>query len=993
MAQGPTVAAQVELLGLRTDTPASKCPTNYSPDCSDLIFAPGETSSRPPFLASITLPAEALFYKEFTARDGSLKRVALDINGVLYSIDEAGTPTQIDQVVAGSSVSSIIAYGRIYMAFYKDGQAVDAPRQWDGKNVRRVSQGAPGAPPRVSNYTISATSIDSAVRDNNIVTIVTSSPHGLIVGYSARIAGLLPALQNITSIVIDNDTNPGVAIVTTPAPHGFVPGNSVEINGVTPIVPGGSFVSWSRTDTIVTVTTSLPHGIIPGATALVELNTDGYGAAVITSVPTPTTFTFSNSGGNGSGSVGSVLLPWPFPDGTLFQIQATPTSTTFEISVTASSGTWNSGTIGFEWDGSFYVETVPDATTFTYRQIGPNATADPASLGTVTPTGQLAAGDHLVAQHFITDTGFVTPPSPQVKFTASGGQYALIEDLAIGPPNVIARILSFTPVNGSSRYFLQQPARIAGIQVSTSTRVNDNTTTSVVVDFSDITLQTGQQIDIDGYNLPLNTPLNLPRAVRWYGDRLFWVGEKNTVFGFLNMGMDGGTHSASTLPLGWTPVGNPSVVQAGFMPALEVTGPDSGEIWQPASLSTEGAIILQPSQPYSLRFWMDGSSSKIGSLQAIISSASSGFTSTAMFALSQLNGSAYYTMDFNVPVPSVIPADMRLTVKFVGLVGTARYRDLQPIFASNPNRNPIARASYIQNPENYDIVTGNIGPNNDSTELRGLFFLGQNLYFVTAQTLQFASNITNSEPSSWYVDCISDKCGAFNQECIAVGKGWAAWGGPLGAFWFTGGIPRNIAEVIMPTWRELSTVTNAIDDATFERVYFGVVDKHGNRKIMVYDYHETNLGGPGKWCPWNRPVQWIAYSSTGSKFLFGVKVYGISDELGIEDEDLGPIGAYNVFSPIAASMFQKNYSYLGLEIDGDGPLTPFCYTGTLATPTETLNAQNLATLTDTVAEWPMNVRGRRLWMKVGQPGVRFSLRNMSVIHNVVDSNAPVSGVR
>lgn len=970
------IAEVLEFYGLRTDTPQAKCPANYSPDCSDMVFSVGGVATRNPFKSFQAMPAEIVAREEFTCKDGSLQVVALDVAGNLYA-----NGTVIDTVASGSSMNAVAAYGRLYMSFFNNNGGSDAPRQWDGKNIYRVSQGGPGAPPRISNLSLPATSIASGSRTANEVTIDTTTPHGLLRGYLATISAVDALIQNITSIVIDNGALPGIGVVTVPTPHGLVPGNAVAINGVQPITVGGSITAWNRASGLVTATTATAHNLAVGSTPLVELNTDGFGPVVVLAVLSATVFTFANSGGNGTGTAGSIQMPWPFADGTLFTITAVPTSTTFQFDINFTDGTWTTGNISFDWNGSFFVESVNSATEFTYRQIGPDATI--TSGGLVTPTGQIPAGDHLVCQHFITKTGFLTAPSPSVRFTASGGQYVQIDDLAIGPANVQARALSFTGANGSRFFMLLIPAQVNGLQVSTATVVNDNTTTSAVMDFSDVSLLSSFAIDVPGNNLFQQIALNLPRGIDWYADRLFWIGEKNTVIGFLNMGMDGGTLASSALPLGWNLIsGAPTIAQVGIMPAL--TG--SGMIRQGAATTAKGVAILQPNLKYSLRARLSA-----GTLEAAITSASMGFSSTVN--LTAANG--YATGNFTLPMPASIPPDMMISVVIAG----ATVRDLQMIYADNPNRNPLARPSYVQNPEAYDALTGNIGPNDDPGELRAIFVLQESLHFITTNRLYSVQQIGNSEPSSWDPFQISDRCGAFNANSVDTGKGWAAWGGSDGAFWYGGGIPQKVSATIAPTWNNINTVNKTFNDSQAERVYFAITSSLGIKSILVYDYHEIGLNGPGKWCPWARALNWVSNSSTGPVFVFGQNFYHLSTTVGEADDNLGNINAYYTFAPFGASMFRKTYNYLGLKITGAGSLTPFIYTSTLQKPPVTLNGQELSTLLDTVAEWQtMNLKGRLAFLKLGQQGmlggvnVQYALESVTSIYQS-DPNTPISGVR
>jgi hypothetical protein len=147
-----------------------------------------------------------------------------------------------------------------------------------------------------------------------------------------------------------------------------------------------------------------------------------------------------------------------------------------------------------------------------------------------------------------------------------------------------------------------------------------------------------------------------------------------------------------------------------------------------------------------------------------------------------------------------------------------------------------------------------------------------------------------------------------------------------------------------------------------------------------------------KWCPWNRPFDWVCNSASGTIFVIGSTFYRLDTAEGTTDDNLGDIGGYYVFAAAGSSAWQKNYSQAFFEIDGVGILTPFVYASTLDTVTDTLKGQQLSTLIDSVAEWPMNTRGRKLWAKLGQAGVHYSLQSATIVYTP-DPNAPVSGVR
>jgi hypothetical protein len=335
---------------------------------------------------------------------------------------------------------------------------------------------------------------------------------------------------------------------------------------------------------------------------------------------------------------------------------------------------------------------------------------------------------------------------------------------------------------------------------------------------------------------------------------------------------------------------------------------------------------------------------------------------------------------------------MLFSIAFQNLGGTAFVRQFQMIYADNPNRNPIARFSYTQNPQANDALTGNAGPNDDPTELMATAVLQESLYFITQRGFYRIQQIGNTEPSSWYPEQIAQDCGAFNANSVVTGKGWIAWAGPEGVFWYAGGIPQKITATIAPTWRSVAGITNVFNDADAERVYFGTVNSAGTPSSMVYDYHEIGIGGPGKWCPWNRPVSWVSDSASGPVFAMNKSFYRLDTLEGIADDDLGNIGGYYTFAPVAFSLVRKSFYYMGLEITGTGTLTPFLSARRPSEITQTLHGADLAALTDVVAEWNVDIDGRFAFLKVGQPGVQFEMQSFALVYQQ-DPNQPTSGVR
>jgi len=113
-------------------------------------------------------------------------------------------------------------------------------------------------------------------------------------------------------------------------------------------------------------------------------------------------------------------------------------------------------------------------------QVGPAespSVADSSTVCSITP------GVHQCSVVFVTRQGFWTAPSPPVSWTSTGNKVN-VTNIPTGPSNVVQRLLIFTAEAGANFY-----------NVPASMTLNDNTSTSVTVDFSDAILLSGQSMD------------------------------------------------------------------------------------------------------------------------------------------------------------------------------------------------------------------------------------------------------------------------------------------------------------------------------------------------------------------------------------------------------------------------------------------------------------------------------------------------------------------
>ena len=798
-------------------------------------------------------------------------------------------------------------------------------------------------------------------RVNNKVLASTAAAHNLRIGYRVNVSGVTDATQNLTSIVINNNVLSGIAVVSVATPHGFVPGNEVSLLNVSPVTLGGGFVSFTTFNFVATITTAGAHGILAGAKVIVSLGTGGIPVEkVVSTVPAPNKFTVDTPTGNDTQSVGSATLVWPAASGDVFAIIATPSPTTFEIPINYSNGTWTSGAVNFPWNGTFYVSAVPTATSFNYDQSGPNATIN-SGTGTVTPVGQAAAGTHKCVVVFQTRTGYQTSPSIPVTFTASGSQYVLVSDIPIGPSNVVARVLAFTSAEGGRYFYLPVAPQLNSEVIGTSTVVNDNITTSAVFDFSDQALLAASAIDIPGNNLFNQVVLGPCLGVFPYAGRMFAWGERNKVQQFVNMGFEGGySASAPTIPLGWTVQSGSLSAGGDYGAAFQFAGVgSSGAISQPAYQDQYGVAILLPNTGYTFRLWASG----LGTVKATMYSATVGALATATVNVSH----GFTEAAFNVKTSVTIPSDTVLTIES-SAVGTV-IDELELYYTDNPYLT-YTRASYINNPEAFDGISGLVGPANDPNPIRALFERRDVLHLLTSGpdgSLYEASNTPSGEPSTWNIQHISAKCGAISVWGDDKFEDWQVWLSDTGLRIYDGGAVDKMSQEVQPwfdSWNLNAKQFSVLANDPYERRIL-ILAATGTASITnecyQLDYRELNsasalsnstplrtgMGGKvyttditRKWCPWSIVANFcgLMQSAGGAEMVFCCgtgtvlsdpsfsAVYALGDTNGIDD-DYGPFSSfyttYNFISQDEAQALRlgahrKLYTYLSMYVQGVG---------------------------------------------------------------------------
>lgn len=662
----------------------------------------------------------------------------------------------------------------------------------------------------------------------------------------------------------------------------------------------------------------------------------------------------------------------------------------------------DTGSAQVSFDGTFPVASLPDATTFTYAQAGPD---ESTSGGTAAPVGNIAAGTHQVAVSFVTRQGYWTRPSPVGSWTAAGGRKARVSGIPTGPANVVARLLLFTPAGqaGAPSFYHLDPGPASS---PSSMRVADNTTTQVDVDFSDTELLAGLSV---GYLFDL---IELPEmaGVIAYRNRLFWWGERTGVWSgkngvWVNLTFDGGW--AGAVPLGWTadPTagagGSRETTLVAWGDAYRITGDGTsavrGKITQPATRDAAGVERISPRTEYTVRARvMAGGGLTQGTLHINLASASTGLL-TAGLAVSAAQaptaGFAEFTAQLTPPLEA-IPDDLVLQVYVDGTPTAGGWFVVDNIeiapTALGELAGSVVRASRLNDPESYDGVQGLlvIGPD-DGERITAAFVLRNNLYFVKEHSLWVTADDGLNEPARWPVEKVSDRVGTPSLDGVAVTEDAVILCGREGVYSFDGSAPEKLSQEIAadrrqlsegpgPSWDQVNWAAGerlwAVADPARRRLLVGVPTGGSTAPNVVLALH-YEWGGDALavasrwylfrqaplargWVPWRLVAAAAALverpDGTRRLWLGGVgtgKIYELSEAA--TDDDGAPIAAsYTTALVTGAELLgpaaggRKLFGWLRAHLEGSGPLAVALVTAVGAgRVTAATRAANLLTVT------------------------------------------------
>ncbi|HEV2298299.1 MAG TPA: hypothetical protein VGR72_07265 [Candidatus Acidoferrales bacterium] len=634
-------------------------------------------------------------------------------------------------------------------------------------------------------------------------------------------------------------------------------------------------------------------------------------------------------------------------------------------------------------------------------QVGPGegpAAADATDSGSISP------GAHQVVVIFVTRQGFWTAPSPPVTWTAAGGKKVNVTNIPTGPANVVARLLAFTAAGGVS--FFQVPATMT---------INDNTTTSLEVDFSDAILLAGVSMD----NLFANVELPDQLGVIPYSERLFWWGERAKMPNWRNLSFDGGWDSSGNgRPLGWQ-IGSPFGA-GGSRESLNVIWGDAykitadgltverGLIQQSAVTDAAGNPLLTINTDYSVRARVSRSVNLTqGTFRINVFSPSKGALGSGL-AVSQAQAQVNY-QEFTAQLifaQTPIPSDAVLRVYADGLpspAGEAFFVDNIEIFPTNTaNSSSVVRASRNGDPEAYDGVQGLIEVAvNNGQAIRAAFVIRNLLYFAKERSLYVTADDGTNEPAFWSVEEVSNSVGTPSAHGVGIGEDWVVIADRSGLYYFDGGVPQKLSQEIQPAWDAINwqygSALWVTVDTQHKRIYCGVPMGSATQpnQILVLDYSEgfadpivTMLYAPGrarKWVPWIISANSAAMveRSNGTASLFvgnnaaNGKIYQLTEGQ-FSDDGLAINSFYSTaFLSRTGATGRNLFGYLTTYAQGTGTLNVTAFTPGDATQS-ILGALALASPAGRDLELMTNVVGERVAYQFGTnaAGSWFSLTKL-----------------
>lgn len=808
--------------------------------------------------------------------------LALDAVGNIWQENVLTNPGFLTSIFTGiqpnSYCKSVTQFSREYMCFSNLQNGTDVPRQYDGTQFDRISQVGPGAAPSVSftqnGVTIVAT--PNGIKQNAAVTVPTTAGgnHSWLLwssGPSSTAAGnvltfifpsafTLPAGfaigQNVVIAGADtmNGYDPNNGSGSNPAFYTIIslgqpiPGQQTYDGFSVHLPQSGAYNAqtanpYTVQQTLATVftTTQVSNLQVGGQFTIAGAGvSDWDGTWTVVGTPNASqmaitdtsltgnvaTYTFVLSSGSTPTTGELVTVTGTFNGNGIFNVvNATITGvvgSTFTVTINNANVSSAAETGAAIINGSAF-------------QFDPEAIFSNSGGGSLVTAGNISAGERQCVCLFLTRNGFISPPSPIVKFSTTSASVVNLANIPTGPPDVIARILAFTGANGGNFFYIPINVTITSNGqpiVNSATVINDNVTTTATFSFSDAVLLAASAIDIQGNNTFNQKELGSSIWNISYADRMIYGLEQNKIQNLINWSFDGGVGNNSsvggggtvttTYPLGWTvdPVngnGGSVLVSPIFGNSYYIknssgsTQATYGEIFQGAYQDSFQVPIFLPFTQYSLRLAARCPSGlTTGSLVIDLFSPSTGlvYGSFVLPFVSMTTSMNIFTASllstpFTTPTGTgSVPQDLllRLYASGIGNGADVEIDRIEPFPTDQPTLTTQVQCSYVNNPEAFDGVTGLIGLSSQNQQpVYGGFVNYDLLYFLKSGSMYSTQDNGTTEPSGWSVREVSNKVGTCGPLAYDYGEEWmVTMSGPAGLYLFNGGEPIKMSQELQP---------------------------------------------------------------------------------------------------------------------------------------------------------------------------------------------------
>jgi hypothetical protein len=831
-------------------------------------------------------PPSFNYLKTFSETGGEVLTLALGSDGTIYQEDVNNLPGALTAVYSAiqpdSFAQSATVDDREFIAVSNLQNGTDIPYTYTPPNFDRLSQVGPGAPPSASTTASSETVVS--------ITQFPAVTHDLETsGFRAVLWSAGPSTMSPGSTITIFYSRVGFGLAVAD-PH-IVIGQGIKITGL-PFLNGHANEPINGTYTVVSVGSGIPPNgnfsnqhwyftvTAPSTQSGIQF-TAGSGIAGTAYQVTLATMTTSAQipnlevgnqfqlAGTGGAPPAGYDGPWTVidtPNAAQMQITSTvllnnvatygfnlitganPVVGEF-VTVTSTlngNGVFNvaNAVITSTSPGSFSIS-VTHANVTSAAETGAGIifgtifTFDPMQIignifgGTIVTIGVIAAGVRKVCYSFLTRNGFLTQPSPILTFDViAGASGIVIGDLLPGPSNVIARVVHLTAANGGNFYNIPVPVTVNdnGTNViNSSTWINDNFTTNVVLSFSDGVLLAADQIDIEGNNLFECGELGSCVALVPYAQRLFAIGEQNKITNLLNYSFDGGIIAATQYPAGW--VVDPTSGAGGSVTASPIFGNAyliknlSGITQTTYGMITQAVFqdeflvpIIVPSTTYSVRVTAScptGAAS--GNLVADLYSPKLGIALGTFTVLlnSMQTSMQIFTGTLLTTVLAPVPDDLEIRLYTTNLPNGVQVLidRIEPFPTELPNLNGQIIGSYQNNFEAFDRLSGVIlATQQNQQPVVSAFAQFGTLYMVKTGSMVAVNDNNTTEPANWTTPrVISQSVGSVGVYAVTAGidvanagEEWALIGGIPGLFLFQGSQPVKLSEEIQSVWNQIN---------------------------------------------------------------------------------------------------------------------------------------------------------------------------------------------